>query len=269
VIGVNQVGSAFMWSAAKAVFRRTPFYPYYFARKTAPVVQHWTDVDDRRLSFYRQFVNPGDLVYDVGANVGHFVKIFLGAGCNLVAIEPQRICAATLRRVFGKKILVLECAISDHRGTATLHGVDGISVISTLETDWIQRVQGSGRFSSLQWRPERRVSLATLDDVIYAHGVPAFLKIDTEGHERSVLRGLSTPVSQLCFEVTPECIEAGIECVDIVASLGRYQFNFSFMDGNALVLDWQAASSMKSFLSRYAKDNRGIGDVYARLHRTP
>jgi hypothetical protein len=67
----------------------------------------------------------------------------------------------------------------------------------------------------------------SFDDVIFAHGVPPFLKIDTEGHERSVLRGLSTPVSHLCFEVTPECIEAGIECVDIAAGLGRYQFNFS------------------------------------------
>jgi hypothetical protein len=94
----------------------------------------------------------------------------------------------------------------------------------------------------------------------------AFAKTDTEGHERSVPRELSTPVSQLCFEVTSECIEAGIECVDIVASLGRYQFNFSFMDGNALDLDWQGASTMNSFLSRYTRDNRGIGDVYARLH---
>jgi FkbM family methyltransferase len=116
------------------------------------------------------------------------------AGCDVEAIKPQRICAVTLRRVFGKKIAVLECAISDHRGTTTLHGVDSKSVISTLETDWIQRVQGGVRFSSLQWRPGRRVLLDTLDDVISAHGVPAFLKIDTEGHGRSVLRGLSTPV---------------------------------------------------------------------------
>jgi FkbM family methyltransferase len=76
-------------------------------------------LDYRRLTFYRQFVNPGDLVYDVGASVGHFAKVFLRAGCNVVAIEPQRICAATLRRVFGKKIAVLECAVSDHRGNST------------------------------------------------------------------------------------------------------------------------------------------------------
>src|SRR5689334_4646326 len=81
-----------MFAAVKAALRRSPIYPSYFARKNAPSVLTWTKADDERLRFYRQFVGPGDLVFDVGANVGHVTKVFLRAGARVVAIEPQSIC---------------------------------------------------------------------------------------------------------------------------------------------------------------------------------
>ena len=37
----------------------------------------WSGEDERRLSFYRSFVRPGDLVFDVGANLGKRTRVFL------------------------------------------------------------------------------------------------------------------------------------------------------------------------------------------------
>ena len=38
---------------------------------------------------YGQFVKPGDLVFNVGANVGTRTQIFVDLGAEVVAFEPQ------------------------------------------------------------------------------------------------------------------------------------------------------------------------------------
>jgi len=42
---------------------------------------------------YRRFVQPGDLVFDVGAHVGDRIASFRRLGARVVAIEPQRAMA--------------------------------------------------------------------------------------------------------------------------------------------------------------------------------
>ncbi len=50
----------------------------------------WTPQDDRFAAFYGRFLKPGDLVFDIGANVGGRVKVFLHLGCRVIAVEPRR-----------------------------------------------------------------------------------------------------------------------------------------------------------------------------------
>src|SRR6266481_9284314 len=47
--------------------------------------------------FYRQFIQPGDLVFDVGANIGGKTAAFLSLGARVVAVEPNPVCAHRLR----------------------------------------------------------------------------------------------------------------------------------------------------------------------------
>lgn len=50
----------------------------------------------RALVHYRQFVKSGDLVFDVGANVGNRTAVFLRLGARVVAVEPHASCVAEL-----------------------------------------------------------------------------------------------------------------------------------------------------------------------------
>jgi hypothetical protein len=52
----------------------------------------------------------------------------------------------------------------------------------------------------IHFSKEVSISLTTLDQLIDQYGTPAFIKIDVEGYELSVLKGLSQKVPYLSFE---------------------------------------------------------------------
>ena len=62
----------------------------------------WTKDDQKKLKFYSQFIKKGDLVFDVGANLGNRTKIFLKLGARVVAIEPQPFCMSRLKSFYQK-----------------------------------------------------------------------------------------------------------------------------------------------------------------------
>ena len=44
--------------------------------------------------FYADYIHRGDLVFDVGANVGIYSEIFTELGANVIAIEPKPYCTS-------------------------------------------------------------------------------------------------------------------------------------------------------------------------------
>lgn len=76
-----------------------------------------------------------------------------------------------------------------------------------------------------------------------------FVKIDVEGYEPHVLRGLRRLVPYLSFEVNlPEFKQEGLECVEQLANIAAAgRFNYAIDCGQGLVLDngYHYASSSK------------------------
>ena len=52
-------------------------------------------------AFYGDFIKTGNLVFDVGANYGNRVEIFVALGAKVVAIEPQLKCVKFLKKKYG------------------------------------------------------------------------------------------------------------------------------------------------------------------------
>jgi hypothetical protein len=71
------------------------------------------------------------------------------------------------------------------------------------------------------------VPVTTIDSLIAIHGEPAFCKIDVEGFEREVLRGLSRPLERLSFEFHAEFIGETLACLERLRELAPYRFNFT------------------------------------------
>ena len=223
------------------------------------------DRADRRraLDFYGQFVKPGDLCFDVGAHKGGRTEWLLQLGARVVCVEPQPVCASLLRRRFHRKpVTVVEMAAGDAEGTATLM-VSSLDVVSTLSQNWIERAAATGRFGAARWEQKIQVPVTTLDKLIRQHGPPQFVKIDVEGYELQVLRGLTRPAGSLSFEFVGDNLDLAEDCLRKLEALGYSQFSYSSGETLALTLpNWiSAAGLMKELRTRV--DALGWGDIYA------
>jgi FkbM family methyltransferase len=225
--------------------------------------REWRRQHTHALRFYRQFIPHGGLCFDIGANVGQRTALFLELGARVVAVEPQPDCATILRRDHPRAT-TLEAAIGPEPGKATLH-VANYPTLATLSPEWVGAVKASGRFAEFEWNEELEVPMRTLDDLIREYGVPDFCKIDVEGYEYGVVRGLSTPLPALAFEFEKERAEERLRAVDHVASLGMRAFNFSFGESLRFALPaWVDRDAVRSFLQEPVHTNVSFGDVYAR-----
>lgn len=251
---------------ARRALHRSALGAWLERRDQLKAARSWTDDDDARRGFYAALVGPGDLVFDVGANVGNRTKVFLRLGARVVAVEPQPACASLLDEAFGDDplVTVVREALGAAPGEAEMR-VSDASTISSMSVNWIEAVRSSGRFAAYRWNRTIAVPVTTLDALIARFGAPVFVKIDVEGFELAVLQGLSRPVRCVSFEFTPECADAGLACVARLESLGFARFNYSAGESVCFEsTEWIGASAVRARLESLRGDVHTFGDVYAR-----
>lgn len=217
--------------------------------------------------FYRHFISPGDLCFDLGAHVGNRSAAMLALGTRVVALEPQPIYARVLQRFYGKSpnFTLLTQAVSSQRGRSRLLISTRTPTVSTLAGDWATDVSHSPGFARVDWDAETEVEVTTLDALIATFGTPAFCKIDVEGSELDVLRGLSIPLNALSFEYIPATIDRALACLDRLSELGDYLFNLVEGEVPRFSRDtWVNKERLTARLKTLPLVARA-GEVYARL----
>src|SRR5262249_366205 len=132
------------------------------------------------------------------------------------------------------------------------------SAMNTLSPKWVEILQGDKRLLAqtayaLEFEQRKEIVTTTLDDLVRAYGAPSFVKIDVEGHELSVLRGMRQPVPCLAFEVNlPEFRPEGLECIVLLSNLncdGRFNYSTGCEHGMALE-EWLDADKFSKVLAR-------------------
>jgi FkbM family methyltransferase len=202
--------------------------------------------------FYAHRLRPGDLAFDIGANLGQHTEAMLKSGAHVVALEPQTDLARALARKFPAAT-VLPVGASDQPGEAILLTSKDHPEIATLEPAF------AALHPTAEWDGEAMIRLTTLDELISEFGLPAFVKVDAEGFDDKVLTGLSQPVEQISFEIQPGLLDVARQSFRRLAALGCYECRVMWQES------WQPSAPMTA--AAILTDMPSYGNVYARLIR--
>ena len=159
-------------------------------------------------------------IFDIGYNVGAFTKACSEKhpGCEIIAVEanphlvpesaPDNLICVPDFSTFNNNIQVLNYACSDEDYKEVDFYIESRQpTISTASAEFME----NSRFSqgnkyipkrSASWNRAIKVKSITLDRLIKDHGTPDLIKIDVEGYEYTVIKGLTSKAKMVCFEST-------------------------------------------------------------------
>ncbi len=241
------------WRAFRGVVRSLRIYYGNTARRAAM---------ERLLG---QFVQEGDLAFDVGAHVGDRVGALRRLGARVVALEPQPALVKTLKLLYGRDraVIVEPVAVGRHEGVAEFHINIDNPTVSTASSQFVQAAQSAPGWERQSWSRSMQVPVTTLDALIARHGRPAFIKLDVEGYEAEALAGLTQAVPVLSFEFTTIQRDIAEACIGHCVALGCDRFNAAIGESHELVhREWQSARAIADWL-RALPLKANSGDIYA------
>jgi FkbM family methyltransferase len=216
---------------------------------------------------YSNFIKEGDLCFDIGANMGSRVASFLMLKAKVVAVEPQEVCMTELKKTFRNQQVYFE-----KKGVGAEEGLEEMfiannSLISSFSKSWIDVMKDKHQKNN--WNKSEMVEITTLDLLMKKYGIPDFIKIDTEGYELEVLKGLSQAVKNLSFEYTlPDPQRKTNACIEILEKIYHpgTRFNISVEESYTLKFpEWKNGHQLKHLINSpdfSAENFGGYGDIY-------
>ena len=225
------------------------------------------------IRFYSQFIQKGELCFDVGANIGSKTYVFNRIGCKVIAIEPDKAAYIQICQKFNKSknITILNVGVGEKHGKLELFK-SKLSTLSTFDQEDLNYALIDVRFKDdLVIENKYTIDIFTVDELIKLYGTPNYLKIATVGYELHVLKGLTTAIKVISITCNlPYHIQKTVDCIHYIANLSAYEFNyFKSHHNNGFVLhEWCSSLELIRELRILEKEiSCRYIEIYARIKK--
>jgi len=169
-------------------------------------------------------------IFDIGYNKGEFTTASFdkfGNDTIIVAVEPN----PALDSIHSDKenFTLVKKAVSSEIGEVSFYTAPFDNGVSTTSQEFMEIsrfTMGSKnlRPKSVYWSLDSAIQSTTLDQLIEEYGVPDYIKIDVEGGELNVIKGLTQKTPELFFEWHEEMSNVLYGCIEHLRKLGYTQF---------------------------------------------
>ena len=168
------------------------------------------------------------ILFDIGANRGDATIAGLTKGYKVLALEPApRVFVELVSNfIYEPAVIPLKVAVSDTDNSVVEFYEADEDGLSTLNKDWL-----TSETMPYAGKPFKvvKVNTLTLDTLVSTYGEPDLIKIDVEGAEWSVFKGMTKKYGTLCFEWTKETIPDHIEQLKYLQELGYTEVGPQFI----------------------------------------
>ena len=166
-----------------------------------------------------------NLAYDIGAFTGDTVSMLNSLGYKqVVCFEPieENFSHISVR----PGVIAVKKAVSDFTGKMMMTVVPDRPYWNSLNPEWFST---SRHAITNSYQVE--VETVTLNDYIESAGeIPAYIKIDAEGHEVSIIKGLSYKPDMISFEWVSEFYDKTEACLKMLSELGFTSFKIGITE---------------------------------------
>jgi FkbM family methyltransferase len=171
------------------------------------------------------------LIFDIGANIGLFTDkcLEMYPECRVILIEPNKDLCNFLHEKYknNKNIKIIERVVASKDDEEIDFFISNADTISTSSLDWINNSRFTNHYI---WMDPIKIKTITIDRLIFDYGKPDLIKVDVEGFEFEVFKGLSNKVNEICFEWAEETFNNTLNSVKLLENLGYNSFGYIYND---------------------------------------
>jgi FkbM family methyltransferase len=214
-------------------------------------LNHWRfdlgKVDPMLLGLASELVRPGDVVWDIGANVGLFsfaAAALAGDAGRVLAVEADTWLVGLLRRSAACRaekradVEIFPSAVSDTVGVARFKIAQ-----RGRASNYLESAPGSNQTGGV--REVQLVPTVTLDWLLEHFPAPNLVKIDVEGAENKVFRGATRLLSEIRPAISCEIFKENRQEVDpLLKGLGYTLYDAELPPGRREPLDSSATNTL-------------------------
>lgn len=201
----------------------------------------------------KSLIEPGCMVFDIGANTGESAIRFISAGVKtIISVEPRLENVFLLRGIDG--VIPILAAVGRQPCLKDIFRCTTLPGLSTLH-----REKWAALYPKAEWASNSdAVPVITLDMIEDHYWSPWAIKIDTEGNELDVLNGLSHKSPVLFFEFHWKLKQETMACMERLMALGYTRAHYVREEFD---LETIPNTPIEEFVSRWLKDAPEWGNI--------